>query len=200
MLTIRASRDYSHKKVALLGCGSSAIQMLPHLQEKCSEVYIFVRGATWISQPFGSTVTAAVLAGSSELGNYTYSAAELERFKSDPIFYKQFRKGIERSINADFPCLFPGSAEEVSGTQAIKNIMKEKLAVRAGVYEALEPRFVPGCRRLTPGPGYLETLTQENVESTKSPITKITKDVRWQRAWKYSSHTDNSSTVCDHGG
>lgn len=84
---------------------------------------------------------------------------------------------MEKAINGDYPCLFPGSPEEISGTQAIMNNMKGKLASKPGLYEALEPHFVPGCRRLTPGPGYLEALTQENVEFIKTPITKVSKNV-----------------------
>ncbi len=170
-------RDYSGKKVALLGCGSSAIQILPRLQAKCETVYNFVRGGTWISQPFGSTFTTETLAASDEPGNYTYTDEELQRFASDPQYYKKFRKAIERAINMDYPCLFPGSPEELAGTEAIRTNMKTKLASRPGLYEALEPRFVPGCRRLTPGPGYLEALTQENVHFIKTPITRVEKNV-----------------------
>lgn len=171
------SRDYTGKKVALIGCGSSAIQMLPKLQAKCASVYNFVRGGTWISQPFGSTFTEAALAASDEPGNYSYTADELEKFSSDKDYYHTFRKGMERAINGDYPCLFPGSKEEISGTEAIRNNMKGKLASKPGLYEALEPHFVPGCRRLTPGPGYLEALTQENVEFIKTPITQVSKNV-----------------------
>lgn len=85
---------------------------------------------------------------------------------------------MESSINGDYPCLFPGSPEELSSTQTIKGVMKEKLAKRPGLYESLEPCFVPGCRRLTPGSGYLEALTEDNVEFIKKPISKICKNVR----------------------
>lgn len=33
------------------------------------------------------------------------------------------------------------------------------------------PDFVPGCRRLTPGPGYLEALCENNVGSFISSST-----------------------------
>lgn len=136
-------------------------------------MYNFVRGGTWISQPFGSNFTADLIAAGNEPGNYTYSAEELAKFESDPVYYKKFRKAMERAINGDYPCLFPGSPEEVAGTEAIRSNMKSKLASKPGLYEALEPRFVPGCRRLTPGPGYLEALTEENVEFIRTPISKV---------------------------
>jgi hypothetical protein len=71
---------------------------------------------------------------------------------------------MESFIHKDFPCLFPGSAEELESTQRIKDNMRTKLVSKDGIYEALEPQFTLGCRPLTPGPGYLEALTQDNVE------------------------------------
>ncbi|CAG9978677.1 unnamed protein product [Clonostachys byssicola] len=166
--------DYTGKTVALLGCGSSAIQILPHLQKKCPQVYNFIRGGTWISQPFGSTYTEKILANSTEPGNYSYTKEEIERFRNDPEYYHNFRKEMESFINKDFPSLFPRSAEEIESTNKIRDNMKRKLASKPEIYEALEPRFTPGCRRLTPGPGYLEALTKDNVKLIKTPIVRVT--------------------------
>ena len=38
------------------------------------------------------------------------------------------------------------------------------------------PDFSPNCRRLTPGPGYLEALTEDNVSFIRTPIQKFTKE------------------------
>jgi cation diffusion facilitator CzcD-associated flavoprotein CzcO len=159
-----------------LGCGSSGIQILPHLQKESKQVFNFIRGGTWISQPFGSTLTADVLANSTEPGNYSYTPEELARFQDDPEYYQGFRREMESYINKDFPCLFPGSDEEKAGTEKIRGNIREKLQSKPGLYEALEPRFTPGCRRLTPGPGYLEALTQDNVQLIKTPIVRVTKN------------------------
>ena len=169
------SRNYEGKNVALLGCGSSAIQILPHLQKKCLRVRNFIRGGTWISQPFGSTFTENILSNSTEPGNYSYTNEELQRFKSDTDYYQTFRREMESFINKDFPCLFPGTSEEIESTQKIKDNMRAKLSSKYGVYEAIEPQFTPGCRRLTPGPGYLEALTRDNVELVKKPIARFTR-------------------------
>lgn len=55
--------------------------------------------------------------------------------------------------------------------------MKEKLKTKPDIFEMLQPDFSPGCRRLTPGPGFLEALVEENVEFTNSRIVRATKDV-----------------------
>lgn len=41
--------DWTNKTVALIGAGSSGIQVLPHIQPKAKKVVHFMRGKTWIS-------------------------------------------------------------------------------------------------------------------------------------------------------
>jgi len=43
----------------------------------------------------------------------------------------------------------------------------------SGLCKALIPTFPVGCRRLTPGPGYLESLTQKNVRVVTENIVKV---------------------------
>lgn len=52
--------------------------------------------------------------------------------------------------------------------------MKEKLQKKPWIYESMRPDYPPGCRRLTPGPGYLEALVEDNVEFIGTGITKVT--------------------------
>lgn len=43
------SFDWTNKTVALIGSGSSGIQILPQIQSKAKRVVHFIRGKTWIS-------------------------------------------------------------------------------------------------------------------------------------------------------
>ena len=61
-----------------------------------------------------------------------------------------------------------------SGYQSIINNMKTKLAKKPEIFDAMVPAWLPGCRRLTPGPGYLEALVEDNVEFITNPIVTIT--------------------------
>ena len=46
--------DFSNKKIGVIGGGSSAIQIIPHLQKLPGvEMSCFIRSKTWISPPFG---------------------------------------------------------------------------------------------------------------------------------------------------
>jgi len=52
--------------------------------------------------------------------------------------------------------------------------MEERLKDKPWIAEHLIPDFPVTCRRLTPGPGYLEALQKENVEFVPTEIKRIT--------------------------
>ena len=54
-------RDYTGKSVAIIGCGSSAIQILPKMQKVCSHIDHYVRGKTYLSYPFGGDFSKKVI-------------------------------------------------------------------------------------------------------------------------------------------
>lgn len=43
------SFDWTDKRVALIGAGSSGIQILPQIQPKAKQVVHFMKGKTWVS-------------------------------------------------------------------------------------------------------------------------------------------------------
>lgn len=63
--------------------------------------------------------------------------------------------------------------------------MKEKLKTKPEVYESMIPRYPPGCRRLTPGPGYLEAVVQDNVDFVGTGISKVDERGLWGTDGKY---------------
>lgn len=52
--------------------------------------------------------------------------------------------------------------------------MQKKLAAKPHIAKAFIPNFAVGCRRLTPGPGYLEALVEPNVDFISTGIKRIT--------------------------
>ena len=57
--------------------------------------------------------------------------------------------------------------------EAFRAMMKERLAKKPEIVDALTPSFAVGCRRLTPGPGYLEALVEDNVDFVSDKIASI---------------------------
>jgi hypothetical protein len=54
--------------------------------------------------------------------------------------------------------------------------MAERLKKKPELLESIVPDFSVNCRRLTPGPGYLEALTEENVSFIRTPISHFTEE------------------------
>ena len=52
--------------------------------------------------------------------------------------------------------------------------MEERLGNDPELIKRFVPRFSVGCRRLTPGDGYLEALQEENAQTIWAPITNVT--------------------------
>ena len=53
-------------------------------------------------------------------------------------------------------------------------LMESRLSSRLEIAKKIKPDFAVGCRRLTPGLGFLEALTKENVEFIGTNIEKVT--------------------------
>lgn len=68
-----------------------------------------------------------------------------------------------------------GTPMQIGARHAFEEHMRARSASAPHIYEALLPNFSPGCRRLTPGPGYLKALTQPNVDFITTPTIKIEK-------------------------
>jgi hypothetical protein len=52
-------------------------------------------------------------------------------------------------------------------------MMRERLKKKPEIADFILPSFAVGCRRLTPGPGYLEALVEDNVDFVTDKVTEI---------------------------
>lgn len=68
------------------------------------------------------------------------------------------------------------SKENMASWEMAKDQMAAKLNNDPELCEKLIPKWELGCRRVTPGQGYLEAFLRPNVGLTQSPIQKITKN------------------------
>lgn len=94
-------------------------------------------------------------------------------FEDDEEEYFRFRKMIENDGNFVHESTIAGSKMQKELISLFTSITKERLGNRTDLVESFLPQFGLGCRRLTPGPGYLEALTQDNVELIKTGIASI---------------------------
>ncbi|KAE9582661.1 putative sterigmatocystin biosynthesis monooxygenase [Colletotrichum fructicola] len=163
--------DYSNRKVAVIGNGSSGIQIVPQMQKlPGTDVVNFIRGQAWV---YYRAPPSKHLGRDDPDPNPKYTDAEREMFQ-DPDYHLQHRKGIISRTNKSFHIFMKGKNNE-EGIKLAAAQMAEKLGHDSKLCDMLIPKWELGCRRITPGPGYLESFLQPNCNVTNSPITNISK-------------------------
>ncbi|KAI0704079.1 FAD/NAD-P-binding domain-containing protein [Earliella scabrosa] len=166
---------WKDKKVGVIGVGSSALQVVPALQPRVQKLVNYVRGKTWLAVPFSSGTFASLLGRDEDQAEqYTVTTQEIERFKTDGEFYKRFRHVMENDLNSMHAATLRGSDMQRRATELFRANMRRKLAKKPWIADSLIPTFPVACRRLTPGPGYLEALVEDNVDFINTPIKRIT--------------------------
>uniref|UniRef100_A0A8H7K6B5 FAD/NAD(P)-binding domain-containing protein n=1 Tax=Bionectria ochroleuca TaxID=29856 RepID=A0A8H7K6B5_BIOOC len=125
------SFDLEGKSVAVIGAGSSGIQIVPNIQPMVKRLDHYVRGKTWIATPIADQ--------------------ELKK-----------RGQVETTVQTGFQVTLRASIEQNEARPYFETLMAQCLSKKPTVLSHILPDFPPFCKRLTPGPGYLEALTEEN--------------------------------------
>ncbi|KAF5003207.1 hypothetical protein FDECE_10225 [Fusarium decemcellulare] len=171
------SYDYAGKKMAVIGTGSSAIQIIPAVQPKVKHLTCFSRSATWVYPAIGTNILKEEKAKSgveSQDEQHEYSEVDKQRFKQDPAYLLEYRKNIETLLNDQYDRFLRRSKLAAGTRKAIENTMRKRLVGASEELIAhLIPDYQPGCRRPTPGDGYLEALVKPNVTPVFEEITRV---------------------------
>ncbi|KAI1612436.1 flavin-binding monooxygenase [Exophiala viscosa] len=166
------SYDFRHKKIGVIGGGSSSIQIVPVLQkEEGAHLSCFVRSKVWISDRFGDHVMRSLGLDPTRLG---FTEEEREEFATNAEKYLKFRKAIEEDGNSVHASTQRGSEMAKMFVEMFAGAAKTRLLKKPELLEYFNPTFGVGCRRLTPGPGYLEALVSDNVDFIPDKIETIT--------------------------
>ncbi|KAI0444545.1 flavin-binding monooxygenase [Xylaria telfairii] len=166
--------DFRNKQIGVIGNGSSAIQIVPSLQKiKGAQVSCFVRSKTWITNPFGDVVMNKLGLDPKQLD---FTPEQRQEFAQDPEKLFNFRKEIEVDGNTIHEVSFRNSGMQRDGMALFRAAMQQRLALKPEIAEFLIPSFGIGCRRATPGPGYLEALGESNVDFITDKIAAVTSD------------------------
>ncbi|KAF2013914.1 FAD/NAD(P)-binding domain-containing protein [Aaosphaeria arxii CBS 175.79] len=152
--------DLKGRHVGLIGNGSSGIQVLPTIQPHVSKVTTFIREPTWVSPVQG-------------LEQHVFSDQERLEFATKPQALVDYRKNVERGLNGQFGIFLKGTTTNNDTETYFRQQMSEKLS-NPYLEERLIPNWHVGCRRLTPGVGYLESLGKDNVQVVYGEINEIT--------------------------
>ncbi|CAK7223478.1 hypothetical protein SCUCBS95973_005193 [Sporothrix curviconia] len=165
------------KTVAVIGNGSSGVQIVPAIYPQVKKLVHVVRTPTWILPPrvqIFSMGPAADMIDSIELDDdENFSPEQIVRFQTDPAFYRSFVKTIEKESNNSFPIVMKDSQEQAFAAAQMRQYMTAVLDGDERLCKALIPDYALGCRRMTPAPMYLQTLRQPNVQVVTQGIRRV---------------------------
>lgn len=154
--------DPAGKRIALIGNGASGLQILPPLQNVVKHLDHYARSRTWIAGSFGGEDTDGLL------------SQERPPESRNPEKYHEYRKRLESKFFKGFANIIKDGEKNAALRSTFSKLMADRLNGRTDILDAIVPEFPPSCRRLTPGPGYLEALTKDNVSYIPTRIEKFT--------------------------
>jgi hypothetical protein len=179
--------DLKGKRVALIGNGSTGVQILPAILDQVKSVKVYIRSRTWVTAGF-----AQRFAGPNG-SNVVFSEEQKKVWEENPEEYLKYRKEVESELNSRFRLYLKYSQEQTEARKFSIGQMTEKLRDKPEIVDKLLPDFAVGwvtsspvpwmkisvltmsrCRRATPGNGYLEALCSPKVEIVWGEIDSFT--------------------------
>ncbi len=150
------SVELAGKRVAVLGTGSTASQVVPELVKVAERVYSVQRSPTWIlPKP-----------------DRPYSARERWVFEHVPFAKKIYRTRLWLRSEANISVIEHGSDKTRDFTAIAERLLQDSIADEE-LRRALTPDHPMGCKRLVFSSDYLAALTQPNVEVLSSPAQAL---------------------------
>ncbi|CAD6591305.1 MAG: hypothetical protein ASARMPRED_005303 [Alectoria sarmentosa] len=149
--------DLKGKQVGLIGNGQD---FLPAIQPVVKTLTAFIRSPAWVLPTIGTA-------------QRVYSREEIEVFAEDPEKLTAHRKANETMMNSIFSVYLQDSRLQKMLKARCINEMKQILQ-NDDLAEKFIPTYSVGCSRLTPSPGYLETMRKDNVTAVHSAVTELT--------------------------
>ncbi|KAL2827251.1 dimethylaniline monooxygenase [Aspergillus pseudoustus] len=161
--------DLKGKRVAVVGSGSSGVQVCASIYPEVSELYTWVRSPTWITAAFGQQFAGK------DGRNFDYTEEQKMAFDGDREQYHRYKKMIESELNKRFKLVLRNTKESDEANAYAYKEMSTKLANKPELRKAIIPsNFNVACRRPTPGNGYLEALAGDKTTVFTSNIQGIT--------------------------
>ena len=143
------------KRVAVIGTGASAIQVVPSIAPTVAHLDVYQRTAPWVLPRI----------------DRTYPDLERKAYRRIP--------GLQRAVRAlqyasrEFQVV--GLTRSRAALAPIKALGRAHLAMQVRdrkLREALTPRFEIGCKRILLSNTWYPALSRENVDLVTSPITR----------------------------
>jgi cation diffusion facilitator CzcD-associated flavoprotein CzcO len=147
--------DLVGRRVAVVGTGASAIQIVPELAEVVDHLDVYQRTAPWVLPR----------------NDVPFSPQQQEAFAADPGLMATMREEIERFYLEAIPLRVGDPRAEVLA--AIGRAHLESSVTDPELRARLEPGTIIGCKRILVSDTYYPALQRPNVDLVTDPIREV---------------------------
>ncbi|EPS32266.1 hypothetical protein PDE_07226 [Penicillium oxalicum 114-2] len=155
------SYDFKDKKIAVIGNGATAAQIIPEIAPSASHLTVFQRTPNWVLPRLDAPISAF------QRALLTYVPPLRWRKRASQMEYR------EEFHDAVFD-------NESQWAQVIrdgcKDLLETQLADKPELWKTLTPDYAPGCKRVIITDDYYPTLARDNVDLETRHINRITKN------------------------
>jgi cation diffusion facilitator CzcD-associated flavoprotein CzcO len=148
--------DLSGRRVAVVGTGASAIQVVPQIQPLVEQLHVFQRTPPWVVPHRDRPITAL----------------ERKLYRAVP----PLQKWVRGNVYALREALVPGLAFKPGLQRPIQRVAEAHLRKQVtdpALVEKVLPDYTIGCKRILPSNAWYPALSQPNVELVTSGIREV---------------------------
>ena len=149
--------DLTGKRIAVIGTGASAIQLVPELQKVAAQLDVYQRTPNWIIPR----------------NERRFSTLEKALFRRVPAAQRAARAAVYAMLEARAPAFTRFPVLQVATETAAKRNIRKAIA-DPGLREKVTPAYRAGCKRILISNAYYPALAADNVELVTDGIAKIT--------------------------
>ena len=143
-------------RIAVVGTGASAVQLVPELVRRGAEVVLFQRTPAWIVPR----------------EDRTYTAAERRRFAGDPDELADLRRTLFDEGEARFASRSGDPAAAAAAEETARAHLRRQIAEPA-LREALTPRYAFGCKRVLLSDDFYPAVASDAVTLEASALVGV---------------------------
>ena len=154
--------DFTGKRVAVVGAGSSGTQIVPELAGKVGHLVVFQRDPNWIAPK----------------GDKDYTPEERAR-RQNPKVYRKARRGhwwAETKMLWQGRILREGTKENTAARQGLEAHIERILGDRPELKAAVMPDHPFFAKRPVKADGFYEALRRDDVTFRRSAVVEVTRD------------------------
>ncbi|MBI3227490.1 MAG: NAD(P)/FAD-dependent oxidoreductase [Mycolicibacterium cosmeticum] len=151
--------DLTGKRVAVIGTGASAVQLIPEIAPIVKQLTVFQRTPIWCFPKFDVPLPAAAR-----------WAMRLPGGKAVQRALSQSYVEVTFPLSAQYHGIFPlAKGAEVLGRNYLRREVRDPV-----LRDKLTPRYAVGCKRPAFHNSYLSTFNRDNVSLVTDPIAGVT--------------------------